>query len=195
MINHSCPVLPVIVPPPIIPPTQPGNTSYVYCPSGRRATACSQLYSDACGFRVTGLPQDYANGCQACADPNVTAYISGSCASLLKTCPAQRTNCRYIGIVTNQSCGFEKNKAPVNVTSNFCCINTTYSEVITGACPTIAITAPSVTICTTRTTICYQLYLPVCGTYYNGTTSTFANDCIACSNKLVASHIPGACSS
>jgi hypothetical protein len=120
VIAHKCPVLPVTPPP-------PANIDYIYCPDGPKQTICTLEYIATCGFPTKGLPQDYANTCTACADENVFAYKIGSCSNLLKTCSANRLDCRLIRAPFVQSCGFEDNKAPYNVSNNLCCSNSTYS--------------------------------------------------------------------
>ncbi|MBL9102134.1 MAG: hypothetical protein JNL82_14310 [Myxococcales bacterium] len=41
--------------------------------------------------------------------------------------------------------------------------------------------------------VCTREFRPVCGSYADNTTKTFANPCVACSDEKVVSHVAGKC--
>ncbi len=64
-----------------------------------------------------------------------------------------------------------------------------------GAAPVDPGTGANV-VCTADTRkggICTREYRPVCGTLGDGTTRTFSNKCVACSDEKVASYVEGQC--
>ena len=44
-----------------------------------------------------------------------------------------------------------------------------------------------------RPQMCTQVYQPVCATKRDGTRQTYSNGCMACTDRNVATHIPGPC--
>jgi hypothetical protein len=44
-----------------------------------------------------------------------------------------------------------------------------------------------------RPQICTMIYLPVCATLRDGTTRTYASDCVACSDPNVVGYRPNQC--
>ena len=186
---------PIIVDPtPIIdplPPTTEGK--FTMCPPGPRQQGCNKMYLQTCGFKYKGLPSNYGNTCMACGDSNVFGYIVGDCSELVKTCSADRVDCRLIKTPSVQSCAFQKGKAPYNVNDNLCCKDSTYDQVITGVCPTIYKQA-KINFCYGRPiTACTKIYKPVCASLKNKTHRTFANSCEACNDRSVISYVEGQC--
>jgi hypothetical protein len=41
--------------------------------------------------------------------------------------------------------------------------------------------------------MCTQISQPVCATKRDGTRQTYSNGCMACTDRNVATHIPGPC--
>lgn len=183
---------PIIDPIPVVDPLPPTTSGkFTMCPSGPRQQGCNKMLQETCGFRFTGLPQNYGNTCTACADANVFGYIIGNCSDIVKTCSSSRVNCQLIKAPFIQSCAFEKGKAPYDVSNNLCCQDSTYDQVITGVCPSIQ--KPSTVCPVKRTPNCPRLYKPVCGLLNNKSRQTYSNGCVACADKNVRSYVDGQC--
>ncbi|MCP5205447.1 MAG: hypothetical protein H6992_14915 [Pseudomonadales bacterium] len=60
------------------PPPDPEAPPAIAC-SDPRPEVCTMQYDPACAELAAGGRREYASPCNACADPAVAAYRSGSC--------------------------------------------------------------------------------------------------------------------
>lgn len=60
------------------PPSADGSVHQCEDP---RPQVCTLEYAPVCAFRGGGERREYSNGCSACADPEVSGYTDGACAS------------------------------------------------------------------------------------------------------------------
>jgi hypothetical protein len=56
----------------------PTTQQLTECPE-TRPQMCTMDYNPVCGLREDDTVGDYANGCTACADDNVTGWAPGKC--------------------------------------------------------------------------------------------------------------------
>lgn len=190
----------VVTPPPAVAErgiVRPKTPTYTYC-QNPRPQFCTYDYRPVCGIKSTGEPQTYGNGCGACSDSSVIAWVPGECASVVTSCAGNVIDCSLILLAYTPSCGFQPGVPFVPTGTTVCCIGSAITQYLPYDCPKPPSGTPSSKTFTScpagpRPRFCNRLYKPVCGVHKTGLPQEYSNSCAACADETVAGYLDGKC--
>jgi len=185
----------------------------VQCDPDNRPDSCDENVEPVCGSKancVSSCQVSFRNKCHACKNPQIVAYLPGTCpsetfpSSPIKFCePEKETTennaidfvCSYFKNCISEGCSI------TSLNSKTACSNPLIDYYTSGKCQDdFQITQQSVSTCESHqsTASCGNAFEPVCAHFDDSTgpntaTKTFMNKCLACANTNIQYIVSGAC--
>jgi len=185
----------------------------VQCDPYNRPDSCDDNVEPVCGSKancVSSCNVSFRNKCHACNNPQIVAYVPGTCpsetfpSSPIKFCePGSSTEittevdlvCSYFKNCISEGCSI------TSLNSKTACSNPLIDYYTPGKCQDdFQITQQSVSTCESHqsTASCENTFDPVCAYFDDSTgpdaaTKTFMNKCFACANTNIQYIVSGSC--